>query len=357
MLTPRSLRRGALAAAFATAAPVFAADTAHPPPPTTVAILLYDGVQIIDYSGPWEVFGQAGYQVFTVAARADPVVTVFGQKVIPAYTFATAPQADVLLIPGGNVGADLIDNPPLTKWIQANAQGARVVESVCTGAFLLAHAGLLDGLSATTYHNSLARLAQLAPRTKIVSDQRFVDNGKIIVTAGLSSGIDGALRVVTKLSGLGAAQGVALNLEYAWNPHSTYARAALADKYLGFLEDKMPQTYLRRDGDRNRWVDQWTVAEIGSLKEELARVNDLLAANRQWNPLDPTPPSPAPPTQSRWAFADEAGRPWTAIVHVELAAMGGQIAVTVEVSRDNAADRGSHPASDTARRGWNLLLE
>jgi transcriptional regulator GlxA family with amidase domain len=181
----------------------------------TVAILLFDGVEIIDYSGPWEVFGAAGFAVHTVAAGTGPVKTVFGQKVIPDYTLESSPHADILLIPGGGISSPLNDSRVI-GWIQSRAKESGYVVSVCNGAFILAKAGLLDGLSATTTRGLIGRLAKTALKTKVVHDQRYVDNGKVITTGGLSAGIDGALHVVSKILGKEAAQSVATGLEYKW---------------------------------------------------------------------------------------------------------------------------------------------
>jgi transcriptional regulator GlxA family with amidase domain/DNA-directed RNA polymerase subunit RPC12/RpoP len=187
--------------------------------PLTVAILLFNGVEIIDYSGPWEVFGSAGFVVHTVATGTGPIHTVFGQQVIPDYTLENSPPADVLLIPGGGISGALNDSRVI-RWIQARAKESRYVVSVCNGAFLLAKAGLLDGLSATTTRGAIGQLAKSAPKTKVVRDQRYVDNGKVITTAGLSAGIDGALHVVSKILGKEAAHAVATGLEYKWETES-----------------------------------------------------------------------------------------------------------------------------------------
>ena len=185
----------------------------------TVAVLLFDGAEVIDYAGPWEVFGEAGFKVFGVAETREPIHATFGQKLIPDYTFADSPPVDILLVPGGGVGPAL-ENPELIKWIQKNAQSATHVISVCTGAFILARAGLLDGLSATTITGALDRLEKFATKTKVVHDQRYVDNGKIVTTAGLSAGIDGAFHLVAKISGQGVAERTALHMEYHWEPDS-----------------------------------------------------------------------------------------------------------------------------------------
>src|SRR5437868_9780199 len=166
----------------------------------TVAVLLFDGAEVIDYSGPWEVFGEAGFKVYGVAEKLEPVHATFGQELIPTYTFADSPPADILLVPGGGVGRAL-ENPQLIKWVQTNARSSTHVMSVCTGAFILARAGLLDGLSATTISGALDNFEKFAVKTKVVRDKRYVDNGKIITTAGLSSGIDGAFHLVAKILG------------------------------------------------------------------------------------------------------------------------------------------------------------
>jgi putative intracellular protease/amidase len=184
--------------------------------PLTVAILLFNGVEIIDYSGPWEVFGAAGFDVHTVASALGPIKTVFGQKVVPDYTLENSPKADIVLIPGGNV-ASALNDARVIQWIRARSKDAKQVMSVCNGAFLLAKAGLLDGLSATTVRGGIERLAKVAPRTKVVHNQRYVDNGKFITTAGLSAGIDGAMHLVAKTLGHDAAQAVAYGLEYRWD--------------------------------------------------------------------------------------------------------------------------------------------
>jgi transcriptional regulator GlxA family with amidase domain len=197
--------------------------------PPSVAILLFNGVQLIDFAGPWEVFGTAGLLVHTVAEKPEPLTVVFGAKVIPDYTLENSPKVDVLLVPGGGVWSEVIDNPKVIQWLQVQASEASHVMSVCTGAFLLEKAGLLEGQTVTTTDGMIEDL--IGPHTKVVYNQRYVDNGKIITTAGLTAGIDGALHLVSKMLGSGVAQSVALNLEYKWEPDGQYARAALADRY------------------------------------------------------------------------------------------------------------------------------
>ncbi|HEV3299451.1 MAG TPA: DJ-1/PfpI family protein [Planctomycetaceae bacterium] len=185
----------------------------------TVAIMLFNGVEIIDYSGPWEIFGAVGFQVHTVAASSGPIRTAFGQRVIPDYTLENCPKTDILLVPGGGI-QKAVNHAHLIQWIRSRSQESQHVMSVCNGAFFLAKAGLLDGLSSTTIRSSLDRLAKVAPKTKVVRDRRYVDNGKIITTAGLSAGMDGALHLVAKIRGKDIARTTASQLEYKWDSES-----------------------------------------------------------------------------------------------------------------------------------------
>lgn len=293
----------------------------------SVAILLFDGVQIIDYSGPWEVFGQAGFRVFTVAQAQGPVTTVFGERVLPDYTFADAPQADILLVPGGHVDGRLEGDQELIGWIRERSGRSGSVLSVCTGALLLARAGLLDGQRATTYHGSIDELAALAPAATVVSDERFVDNGKIVVAAGLSSGIDGALHVVEKLRGVGAAEDAALRMEYDWDARGGYVRAALPDKYISFAWDAMPGPFVSREGDRHRWRDVWWDAQGSAPGEATARLNRVLATRSGWKRIDVMDAG-----DSRWAFIDERGRAWLGAAHVQ-AGDGPGALISLEIER------------------------
>ena len=166
--------------------------------PRNLAILIFDGVQIIDYTGPYETFGHAysndgpAFNIYTVSEKTNSITTAMGMSVNPKYSFENAPKPDVLLVPGGDVNGQL-ENAVVIKWIKDRAKDAEIVLSVCNGAFILAKAGLLDGLEATTTSGLIASLRQTAPNVRVVDDRRFVDNGKIITAAGLSSGIDGSL--------------------------------------------------------------------------------------------------------------------------------------------------------------------
>ena len=301
----------------------------------SVAILLFDRVQIIDYSGPWEVFGEAGFKVFTVAEKAEPITTVFSQKVIPDYSFENSPKADILLVPGGGVGA-ATNNPKLIKWIQDNARDSTYVMSVCTGAFLLAKAGLLDGLTATTVSGGIDRLAEAAPKTRVVYDQRYVDNGKIITTAGLSSGIDGAFHLLAKVKGEGEAETTALGMEYRWDPESKYARAALADRYIPNFHG-FNAKLLTNHGDMDHWESRALVRD----PESITAIMDLIAQQVVSSPHSQSGgklakrTGTAAPGELRWTLTDEKGGNWSGSAVAEPATgEKAKFIVTLKLARD-----------------------
>lgn len=202
--------------------------------PIPVAFLLSTGAQVIDYSGPWEVFQdvtnpktkQNAFQLFTVAETKHPIKVSGGMKVVPEYDFHDAPLPKVLVIP-----AQEGESAAMVNWIRKCARQADVVMSVCTGAFLLAKTGLLDGKPATTIAGAYKMLEMTYPKIKVQREVRFVESGNLACSGGLSSGIDLALRVVVRYFGTDVADETASTMEYAgkgWlDPHETgdlYAR-------------------------------------------------------------------------------------------------------------------------------------
>jgi len=178
----------------------------------TIAFYLQDGVEVLDFAGPMEVFAYAGYRVFTVSATQEPIKSQGILKIIPDYSVENAPEADILAFFGGNSSA-ASQNPKVIDWIQKQ-KNVQYHFSVCTGAFVMAEAGILDGKTATTFHNALDGLETNYQKVDVRKNVRFVDNGNVITTAGISAGIDGALHLVAKLQGLNAAKRTAYYMEY-----------------------------------------------------------------------------------------------------------------------------------------------
>ncbi len=195
----------------------------------TVGILLFDDVEVLDAFGPFEVFsvaqtadpedlGRNQFQVVTIAESGEPVRTRGGLIVTPHHSFADHPPLDILVVPGGYGTRAQVTNATVLDWLRAQSQNAELRTSVCTGAFLLAEIGLLDDRAATTHWGSIDRLREGYAAIDVREDVRFVDEGTIITSAGISAGIDMALHVVGRLHGQDAARATARYMEYDWRP-------------------------------------------------------------------------------------------------------------------------------------------
>ena len=196
----------------------------------TVCIFIFDDVEVLDFTGPFEIFGVAGkqgggegyFEVFTVAEK--PQIAARNNLVImPTYTFENCPIPDILLIPGGGgfkpdgkpYGTRKeMDNEKLLEWIKAMNEQVELLLSVCTGSLILAKAGLLHELSATTHFKAVEQMQAVAPDTTLFPEERWVDNGRIILSAGVSAGIDMSLYVVSKLHGKLVADDTAKYIQY-----------------------------------------------------------------------------------------------------------------------------------------------
>jgi len=186
-----------------------------------VAFAISDGVTVIDFAGPWEVFQdvmvhergkemdeQMPFELFTVSEKIEPLTGSGGLKLVPDYTFDTAPQPKVIVVPAQR------GSQALHAWLRKLAPTTDVTMSVCTGAFQLGKAGLLSGKSATTHHDFIDRFEKTFPDVSVKRGLRFVENEKISTAGGLSSGIDLALRVVDRYFGRDVAQTTATYMEY-----------------------------------------------------------------------------------------------------------------------------------------------
>lgn len=194
-----------------------------------IAIALFDEVEVLDFAGPFEVFSVTGrrksgqpYEVFTVAEKEN-IIARNGLKVAATYTFRNCPQADIILIPGGGgyhtdgtpFGSRReMNNPALLNWIKSCADKSEYVLSVCTGALILAKTGMLDNLEATTHFLAADTLKEIAPHTRVSPEKRYVDNGKIILSAGVSAGIDMSFYMVEKMQGKEVALETARYMQY-----------------------------------------------------------------------------------------------------------------------------------------------
>jgi putative intracellular protease/amidase len=310
-----------------------------------LAIFVFEGVQIIDYTAPWEVFGhvhlgghEPAFEISSVAQKPGPITTSMGMSVNPKYTFENAPKIDVLVLPGGNVRPHM-DDPQVKRWVQETTKNAEIVLSVCNGAFFLGRAGLLDGLDATTFAGLLDELQQAAPKARVVRDRRFVDNGKIITSAGLSSGIDGALHVIERLFGKGDAQVAATALEYDWRPDGGYVRAMLADRYLAGAYGAIRQferKVLSHEGTRDRWETRWVIQTELSPREALARFEKEIPLAPGWSRDSAAAATGTDVARTVWRHRDAQGQAWTATATFTPGDEKGRLLVSAVVVRGGA---------------------
>ncbi len=188
-----------------------------------VAIHVFEDVEPLDAVGPFEAFisawDEAGNDFFDtglVGETGDPVTAGGGLVMVPRWSFETLPAVDILLIPGGFGARALVDRQDITGWVRERHDEVELLLSVCTGSLVLAAAGLLAGLEATTHWNAVEALERLEPTAIVREGARWTDNGRIICSSGVSAGIDMALHVIARLHGTDAAARAARAMEYEY---------------------------------------------------------------------------------------------------------------------------------------------
>lgn len=193
-----------------------------------VGIVLFTNIEVLDFCGPFEVFSvtrlhedkrreePSPFEVLLVAEKSAPVVTTGGMKVIPDHTFASCPKLDILVVPGGWGTRTELGNPAMLDWLRRRAVEVETLTSVCTGSMLLGFAGLLDGRHATTHWRSLDWMRESFPGVIVEYDQHVVEDGSVLTSAGISAGIDMALKVVARYCGEGIARATAKQMEYPY---------------------------------------------------------------------------------------------------------------------------------------------
>ena len=195
----------------------------------TVGILVFTDVEVLDFCGPFEVFSSARrldtpdddtqiFAVLTIAEQHGTIRSRGGLLVQPHHAFDDHPPLDILIVPGGRGTRALTDHRATLDWIAAQAASISLLTSVCTGAGLLAAAGLLEGKRATTHWGAIDWLKQLAPNATVDENVRFVEDGTLVTSAGVSAGIDMSLHVLDRLCGPEIALHTARNMEYDWRP-------------------------------------------------------------------------------------------------------------------------------------------
>ena len=186
-----------------------------------VGIYLFNKVELLDFAGPYEVFSTTSelndhkvFKVFTISEDGGAIKSVNGLIVIPDYSFDNHPKIDILIIPGGEGTKNEIKKKKVMEWVNKTQGSAEIMATVCSGARIPAVLGLLDGLEATTHQSVIDDVKKLAPNVTINHTKRFIDNGKIMTSGGISAGIDLSLHIVKKLCGEDTAQKTMEYMEY-----------------------------------------------------------------------------------------------------------------------------------------------
>jgi transcriptional regulator GlxA family with amidase domain len=203
-----------------------------------VGIVLFEDIEVLDFCGPFEVFSAARlnkeqrreepspFEVWLVAENSEPVTTTGKMQVLPHYTFETCPPLDILVVPGGWGTRRELKNPTMLEWLRERAAEVETLTSVCTGSMLLGFAGLLNGLHATTHWRSLDWMRDSFPEVTVEFQQHVVEDGRVVTSAGISAGIDMALKVVARYFGENIARAAARHMEYPY-PDSNERRISL----------------------------------------------------------------------------------------------------------------------------------
>ena len=187
-----------------------------------IGIYIYDQAEVLDFSGPFEVFSVAnhlanlGWNIWLVAEEKSLVEARGVFQVKPHYSIQNVPELDVLIVVGG-VHSEELRKTEVINWIRKTAEKTQITASVCTGAFLLAEAGLLDGLEVTTHWEDIPDLQRNYPNLQVRKGIRWIDQGKLFTAAGISAGIDMSLELVARLAGVELAESTTRQMEYAWN--------------------------------------------------------------------------------------------------------------------------------------------
>lgn len=192
-----------------------------------IGIYIYDQAEVLDFSGPFEVFSTSSrvnksgepFCVFLVSETGKTVTARAGFSVNPSFGFHDHPQIDLLIVAGG-VHTEEIKKPKVLNWVATTAKNAKLVASVCTGAFLLAEAGVLSNQNVTTHWEDIPDLQKNYPRLQVHANRRWVDEGDIVTSAGISAGIDMSLHLVSKLHSKELAEKTAKQIEFDWTKNS-----------------------------------------------------------------------------------------------------------------------------------------
>ena len=187
----------------------------------SVGIFLFDNVEVLDFAGPFEVFSVTSqlnnfepFSVFTISENGEEINTVNGLNVLPDFSFEDHPDIDILVVPGGDGTKIEMDKQSVVNWTSTVSQHTHITMSVCTGARILAKAGLLDGINSITHHDAIQDIKRITSKTNVLVGNRFVDEGRIMTSGGITAGIDLSLHIVERLFGKAMVDETIVYMEY-----------------------------------------------------------------------------------------------------------------------------------------------
>lgn len=196
------------------------------PTPRTIGFVLFEGFELLDVFVPAEAYGirdvDGAFRLAMVAQERGPVTSAQGPAAVAEYGFADCPHLDLLMVPGGIGTRREVENHLMISWLQERSGAAEIVTSVCTGAGLLARAGILDGRRATSNKRALDWVMSQGPKVNWVPQARWVEDGKFATSSGVSAGIDMALALIARICGNEVAERVAIAMEYEWHRDSAW---------------------------------------------------------------------------------------------------------------------------------------
>lgn len=252
----------------------------------TVGMFLFDGADVLDVTGPISVFEHAQFNIVTFSKATDPVRIGMNLELQPDYTMGNLPPVDVIVLPGGGMSESNPGDTQVVQFLRERKDTTDVFLSVCSGAFFLGEAGLLDGQDATTFAALIPSLSAQYPKARVLNDVKYVDNGQIVTSAGLSSGIDAAFQVVAKFYGEGRAQDIANHMEYPWDKTNSYARSQLADGYaigIRSLVSMFSTEFYFSSGDHNAWEYRFKLTHQMEPKTIIALIKKELEKSTNWH--------------------------------------------------------------------------
>lgn len=284
-----------------------------------VAILVYEGVQIIDHAIPFEVFGQFSLNdVYTVSKDSSPLTTYMGMKIVPNFSFEDAPVPDVLVLPGGDAGTATSDLE-IKEWINKMVISAEYVLTICTGIFFLEDNEILKDKNITTWYGRQEELQHAAHHSRVIGDEVTVESGKLISAAGI--GINGSLLVLGKLHGSAWAEVVRLNMEYEPIPDSLrtprieLADLILPDQIYGAFPWRQAEL-LQYKGDKQEWIMKWRYHNKASIDSLSDKFLDAMKQNPKWELDDQEMNSSA--WKSYWNIQHDINDKWYGELSLEL---------------------------------------